>query len=305
LTVFEEDNTVFEDYIATYDTKTGSVKRLAFEGFPTSQGYSSHGLDVVPSASNPEVLYVYAINHRRPAQGLGKDVGANSVVEIFRTTPGGNTLTHVRTVEDPVIDTPNDLVGSPDGKSFYFTNDHGAKLGFARFLEFLGLARTSVGYCHVDDGCRIAVAGMLGNNGIVRSQNGTIYVASAKIGRISTFEEQSDHSLVLTDVISTDRIVDNLSIDENGAIWAAGIHSALSWLSALSDPTKVAPSSALRITKNLGESAFFGEKLKVEKVFEDDGTFASAITSVVHDVRHNTLFLSGIFSTHLTVCKNL
>ena len=135
LTVFEEDNAAFDDYIATYDTKTGSVKRLAFEGFPTSQGYSSHGLDVVPSASNPEVLYVYAINHRRPAQGLGKDLGANSVVEIFRTTPGGNTLTHVRTVEDPVIDTPNDLIGSPDGKSFYVTNDHGAKLGFVSISD--------------------------------------------------------------------------------------------------------------------------------------------------------------------------
>jgi hypothetical protein len=44
---------------------------------------------------------------------------------------------------------------------------------------------------------------MPGNNGIARSQNGTIYVGSAKIGGISTFEEQSDHSLVLTDVIPT------------------------------------------------------------------------------------------------------
>jgi len=305
LTILEEDKLAFDDYIATYDAATGSVKRLAFEGFPTSQGYSSHGMDVVPSASNPDVLYVYAINHRKPIQGLGKEVGANSVVEIFKTTPGGSTLTHVRTVEDPVIDTPNDLVGSPDGKSFYFTNDHGAKVGFARYLEFLGLARTSVGYCHVDDGCKVSVAGMPGNNGIARSQNGTIYVGSAKIGRISTFEEQSDHSLVLTDVISTDRIVDNLSVDEGGALWAAGIHSALTWLAALSDPTKVAPSSALRITKNVGENAFFGEKLKVEKVFEDDGNMASGITSVVHDVRRKTLFLTGILSTHLTVCKTL
>ena len=152
-------------------------------------------------------------------------------------------------------------------------------------LEFLGLARTSVGYCHVDLGCKISVAGMQGNNGIARSQNGTIYVGSAKIGGISIFEEQSDHSLVLTDVISTgkwsqsylsprliprptliDRILDNLSVDEDGALWAAGIPNAFLWLSALSDPAKVAPSSALRITQNIGENAFFGEKLKVEKV---------------------------------------
>jgi hypothetical protein len=86
-------------------------------------------MDVVPSTSNPTELYVYAINHRRPVQGSGKKVGANSVVEIFKTTIGGNTLTHLKTVEDPVIDTPNDLVGSSDGKSFYFTNDHGVKMG--------------------------------------------------------------------------------------------------------------------------------------------------------------------------------
>ncbi|KAI9442366.1 hypothetical protein H4582DRAFT_1928015 [Lactarius indigo] len=305
LTILKEDKHTFNDYIATYDPKTGSVKRLAFERFPTSQGYSSHGLDIVPSGSNPEELYVYAVNHRKPVQGLGKEVGANSVVEIFKTTVGGNTLTHVRTVEDPAIDTPNDLVGSSDGKSFYFTNDHGVKIGFARFLEFLGLARTSVGYCHVDDGCKILVTGLLGSNGIARSQNGTIYVGSSKSGQITTFEEQSDHSLVLTDVISTDRILDNLSIDENGALWAAGIHSAVGWLSALSDPTKVAPSSALRVTKNVGENAFFGEKLKVEKAFEDDGTMASGTTSVVHDARRNTLFLSGLYSPHLTVCKTL
>jgi len=135
LGILEDDKHAFDDYIATYDAITGSVTRLAFQGFPTSQGYSSHGLDVVPSASNPEELYVYAINHRKPVQGLGKEVGANSVVEIFKTTLGGNTLTHVRTVEDPIIDTPNDIVGSPDGKSFYFTNDHGAKLGFVSFSD--------------------------------------------------------------------------------------------------------------------------------------------------------------------------
>jgi arylesterase/paraoxonase len=111
---------------------------------------------------------------------------------------------------------------------------------------------------------------------------------------------------------TTDRIVDNLSIDTNGALWAAGFSASLSWLSAYHDPEKVAPSSALRITKNTGNQAFFGEKLKIEKVrhitlkrvkeqchiirgyvFEYDGTQASAITSVVHDTRHNLLFLSG------------
>lgn len=69
-----------------------------------------------------------------------------------------------------------------------------------RWLEFLGLARTSVGYCHVDEGCKIAMAGLSGSNGIARAQNGTVYVAN--FGQIHVLEEQSDHSLVLSDIIA-------------------------------------------------------------------------------------------------------
>ena len=132
LGVLQEDKASFDDYIATYDPATGAVTRLTFSGFPTSQGYSSHGLDVVPSAENPRELFVYAVNHRKPVHGQGKQVGADSAIEIFKTTVGGNTLTHVRTIESPIINTPNDLVGSSDGRSFYFTNDHGVKVGFVR-----------------------------------------------------------------------------------------------------------------------------------------------------------------------------
>ncbi len=153
LAVFQEDKVPFDDYIATYDPATDAVTRLAFSGFPTSQGYGAHGLDVVPSAADPRELFVYAINHRKPVHGQGKLVGADSVVEIFKTTVGGNTLAHMRTMESPIIDTPNDLVGSPDGKSFYFTNDHGDKLGFVRrrwytcHLAYLYLPRRGISSC--------------------------------------------------------------------------------------------------------------------------------------------------------------
>jgi sugar lactone lactonase YvrE len=87
-------------------------------------------MDVVPSSSNPSDLFVYLVNHRAPLGGvLAKDVGADSAIEIFKTTVGAKNLTHLKTVESPVIITPNDIVGSPDGKSLYFTNDHGEKVG--------------------------------------------------------------------------------------------------------------------------------------------------------------------------------
>ena len=156
-----------------------------------------------------------------------------------------------------------------------------------RYLEYLGLARTSVGYCHVNEGCKIAVDGLPGSNGIVRAQNGTVYVANSKFGQLHVLEEQNDHSLVLVDKISlgvfsgilrcvvlflkpfldtADRRLDNLSIDTDEALWAAGVPDGLAFISAYYDLEKVSPSSAIRITKNFGKGAFFGEKLKVEKV---------------------------------------
>lgn len=90
-------------------------------------------MDVVPSAADPDRLFVYLINHRAPPNGQSaKLVGADSVVEIFETRVSSSILTHIKTVEDPAIITPNDVIGFDDGKSFYVTNDHGEKLGFVR-----------------------------------------------------------------------------------------------------------------------------------------------------------------------------
>ena len=60
--------------------------------------------------------------------------------------------------------------------------------------------------------------------------------------------------------------MDNLSIDTNEALWAARIPDGSAFISAHHDLEKRAPSSAIRITRNVGNEAFFGEKLKVEKV---------------------------------------
>ena len=89
-----------------------------------------HGMDVVPSEKNPNQLFVYMVNHRVPIVGDPAIIGADSVIEIFTTHTNSGMMKHVTTVEDPVIMTPNDVLGYPDGKSFYFTNDQVAKTGF-------------------------------------------------------------------------------------------------------------------------------------------------------------------------------
>ncbi|KAI0051220.1 serum paraoxonase/arylesterase [Auriscalpium vulgare] len=293
LDLFSGEENNHDDVLAFYDPSTSSVTRLNFQGFDSPRGFSTHGFDVVPSSSNPKELFIYAINHREPLNGHAEDVGADSVVEIFKTTVGGEIATHVKTVEDPVIITPNDVVGFPDGKSFFVSNDHGKKVGRSRFLELLGLKRSSVAYCHVDIGCKIALPNILGSNGLTTAPNGTFYLANSKDAEVRVLEHHADNTLSIIDTIRTDRLIDNVSVDEDGALWAAGIVEALSFIAAAANSSKITPSSGLRITRNTGESSYFGENYKIEKAFEDDGSQIKGATSVVHDSRRGLLYLSG------------
>ncbi|KAJ6586820.1 hypothetical protein DFH09DRAFT_910051, partial [Mycena vulgaris] len=288
------------DYIATYDPSTGAVVRLQFPGL-----LSVHGMDVVPSASNPSELFIYAVNHRKPADAESAAVtGADSTLEIFKTTVGSAVLTHLHTLRDPVIITPNDVIGSSDGQSLFFTNDHSAKTGVMRFLSLIGLESGSVGYCDVKAGCKYAIRNVHGANGIARAPNNdTIFVANAIGGGINVFERQSDNALLKTDFISSDRGLDNLSIDKDGVVWAAGLPSMLGHVNHLANPSLHSPSSAHSVARNTGSGSFYGEKFKVTKVFEDDGTLATGTTTVVHDAQRRRLFLHGISAPHLTVCS--
>ena len=99
--------------------------------------------------------------------------------------------------------------------------------------------------------------------------------------------------------------LDNLMVDSEGAVWAAGIPKIFATRAHILDPVQTpgAPSSAFKITLNIGESSFFGEKYTVEKVLEDDGAKISGITSAVHDATRGRLFLHGIVGESLIVCK--
>ncbi|KAF5370703.1 hypothetical protein D9758_002025 [Tetrapyrgos nigripes] len=296
-----------EDYIATYDPSTSKVTRLQIENFNSGRGLSVHGMDVVPSDTNPSELYVYAVNHRLPLDGKDpKVVGADSVIEIFKTRVGSSSLAHVNTVEDStVLTTPNDVTGFSDGKSFFFTNDHGPhKTGTLKGLRNMFTSIASVGYCHVEHGCSIVVPKMHAANGITKAPNGTIYVGSFFGAGISVFERQEDNSLVLTDFISSNDIpLDNLSIDTEGAVWGAGIVKANILSQYMKDPSVLSPTRAVKFTVNTGPGSFYGEKYRVETAFEDDGKIATGTTSVAHDALRKRLFIHGIMAPWLTICK--
>lgn len=103
-------------------------------------------------------------------------------------------------------------------------------------------------------------------------------------------------------------MIDNLSVDEAGHIWGGSLPYIPALSAAYSVPidsknTSVIPSAALRVTLNTGPGSYYGEKYKTEQVLVDTGELVSSCTSAAYDVSRGRLFMHGLISPWLTVCK--
>lgn len=295
------------DYVATYNPRSGKITKLQLSGFTEPRGLSLHGMDVVPDEHDADILWVYLVNHRPPLDPTvdAAKIGADSAIEIFKTRVGTRTMEWVKTVEDPsVIVTPNDIIGGANGQEFWFTNDNVAKIGLARLLHILfRMKSTWVGYCHVDAGCKVAADELYVSNGIVRASDGTVWVGSSGSGDITIHEQQADKTLVPTQVIKTGRPIDNLSLAPDGSVIAATLPKALQFISQSGkDPNIPSPASAHRISINKGHTSYFGEKYKVEKIFEEDGTMLGSAASTAAEYE-GELYLHGVVAPRLLICK--
>lgn len=134
------------DRIAVLDTRgqgrlASRIKWLSMENFSGINGDGAmnlHGFDI-RAEEQSDTLHILLINHRPPIDAeSGKFldatvVGANSTIEHFQTELGGDTIRHVRTYANPLIQTPNRVAWVADD-SFVFTNDHSGKVGFVSFV---------------------------------------------------------------------------------------------------------------------------------------------------------------------------
>ncbi|KAJ7029018.1 hypothetical protein C8F04DRAFT_1117697 [Mycena alexandri] len=259
------------DYLATYDPSTKKVTRLSFtNGFTTEDTSAVHGMDVVPNSSDPKKLWIYLVNHRVP-KGDPLLNGLDSVIELFETEVGSSSVTHIKTFDYPeYIIHPNDVVGSPDGKSFYFTNHMYTRTPqkevFAYFHNVIVKGRTSIGYCHIDKGYKLAATGLPANNGLASSGNGTWYLASTFNGGIRILEEGNDNDLQMTDIDA---------------------HT---------------PSTVFRLVANTGADNFYGKKYVLDIPWQDNGTLALGSTTFVHDADRKRLITTGVMAPWVTVC---
>ncbi|EFX02960.1 serum paraoxonase arylesterase family protein [Grosmannia clavigera kw1407] len=128
------------------DPETATSRRLAMHGF--TGPFCTHGIDILDDPDRPdgEAVYIYAINHLpnpdfpwngTPAEKDAASAAvpkARSRIEVFHHVIGSSTATHLRSVQHPLIRTPNDIFAASP-RSFYVTNDHYYCDGLLRAVE--------------------------------------------------------------------------------------------------------------------------------------------------------------------------
>lgn len=157
------------------------------------------------------------------------------------------------------------------------------------------LGTGDVSYCSSSGSCKKVAHGFKFPNGLHLGSDGLLYVPSAAIGGITVFKPKPDGSLVRVHLIELDYPIDNLSEDGNGDIYAAALPKVMESMSAFEDSTnlKTPPATVWRV-RRIERNVPDKYKYELTKIIEDaEGEVLPFMTTVIHDVKTGTLFMSG------------
>jgi arylesterase/paraoxonase len=160
---------------------------------PSFAGVNGDGtlglVSITGQVVNSKLLRLWLVN-TRPSIGPSGELldnaklGGNSTIELFEMEPGASSMKHIKTFADPQIVTPNNIAPMADG-GFYFTNDHGLNKVGPAFEATVLLGGSGVWYCDFNTNCGKVAGGFRFANGLLKAQDGLLYVPSATMGGIS------------------------------------------------------------------------------------------------------------------------
>ncbi|GAB4133901.1 MAG: hypothetical protein Kow00104_18800 [Rhodothalassiaceae bacterium] len=244
-------------------------------------GFFPHGLDLWIGPDGERRLFV--VNHGAS--------GHQHSVEIF-AIDAGNALHHVETVRSDLFIDPNDIAATGP-RSFYLTNLYGSRSAFGRLLEsYLMLPRADV---LLFDGrrARRVVEGLVMANGIVFDKaTARVHVAEVIGRRVLSFESLPGGTLEKIGAIDLPMGPDNLTLDAEGAIWAAGHPKLLAISARMRDADRLSPSEVIRIDPRTGEW---------KTVWLDDGRMLGAASVALR--WNDRLFIGAVFGDRVLSCR--
>lgn len=262
-----------------YDLNQPSPSLILLTTGPTPD-FAPHGLSLYVGDDGQDVLVV--VNH----------AGGKHSIEVFNLI--GGQLTHSRTIYDPMLISPNDILAvSPT--QFYVTNDHGYESGLMRTVEDYGrLAASNVVYY---DGSVFseAASGFSYANGInISSDKKTVYLAAVTGRSIYVMDRDLvSGKLTVQKSIALGTGPDNIEIDAEGDLWVGSHPQLLTFISHAGDPQKLSPSQVLRLSPRNGYA--------IEEVYLSRGEDLSA--SSVAAVKGKRLLIGPVFDPRILDCR--
>lgn len=242
--------------------------------------FSPHGIDLWIGKDGVRRLFV--IEHGDWSQ---------SRIIIFRIENGNLIFDHA--ITDPLIKRPNDVAAAGEN-AFYASNDLGSPYGAkGEFLEVL-LRQQKGDLVYFDGQKTRVVADKIGYaNGVALSHDGTrLYLGSTVDQTVRFYDRDlTTGALTLRDEINLHTGVDNIDVDEDGALWVAGHPKLLTFSKHAKDGTVRSPSQIIKVdpkAKTIREVYLsLGDPLSGASVGARDG---------------NTLLMGGVFDPRVLVC---
>lgn len=225
------------------------------------KAFFPHGISM--KKLNDSIHRVWVVNHVRRTHSI----------EVFDLR--NDTLYHVKTLKDPTMISPNDVVAI-DAERFYYTNDHGNVSGFLRTLEdYLGLRASNVGYFDGQEFREVA-DGIAYANGINYDQSRNLmFVASPRGFLVKVYEVLTSGDLKFIEDMDCNTGVDNIEFDPEGKMWIGCHPSLLHFSSYATGKKEIAPSEIITIDyRDRGD-------YNIESIYIEDGSSMSAATVAV------------------------
>lgn len=237
------------------------LKTNDFTPIPLASGFdlpfAPHGISFFKKDSSYRVM---AINHTNQGHSI----------EVFELID--QDLKHIKTMKDPAMVSPNDIVMLGEER-FYFTNDHGYTKGFGKLVEeYGGFGFSNVVYFDGNDYKEVA-GGIAYANGINYDKDRSLlYVASPRGFLVNVYTVNQDGTLAFVEDIACGTGVDNIELDQEANLWI-GCHPNLLRFNAYAKGKKeTAPSEIIKITyQQKGD-------YDIEQIYVDDGQEMSGAT---------------------------
>jgi hypothetical protein len=277
--------------------------------------FVTHGIDIWYDHSEPNLVYLHAVNHVPVLINKIAQPHSDSRIEVFLIDLGAEkkVAKHLRSLNHPLIRTPNDIY-SLGPFDLLVTNDHVNTHGHLRLAEdlltFKWNSKTSIVRLN-ENGAEVVADGLHNANGLGHGPNGTIILGDAAGGDLTIFEVSPDR-LVKKDYLALNINLDNPTYysdpyasksDASGYV-IGGLLDGIHLDQTCRDPSARIGSSVWIVRRDVTG------KIQKKLLIEDDGSWVSgASVGLIIPIKpeggrkEGWLVATGPFSLQMGVAK--